>query len=227
MENFSPLQGMMPLMLFIYGRFFLDTEVIRIPYAQIAGQLCYIVVPVVIGMLIKWRFPIFAKRMVHILLRPLAFIFIFSIIGFGIYVNLPIYTLMGAYPLLFPVAAALPWIGFLLAGVFAFLCRRSRAEILTISIETGIQNTGIAILVLLYSMPQPEGDIGAAMPLVVGFVTPLPLMLAYAIVATKEGKCSQCCQKKKVTEVIEADDEEQQERLKSLSKEHILETMIS
>ncbi|VDK35073.1 unnamed protein product [Taenia asiatica] len=218
--------GMMPLMLFIYGRFFLDTKTIHIPYAQIAGQLCYIVVPVVIGMLIKWRFPIAAKRMVRLFLRPMAFIFIFSIIGFGIYVNLPIYSLMGAYPLLFPISAALPWIGFLLAGVFAFLCRRSRAEILTISIEAGIQNTGIAILVLLYSMPQPEGDIGAAMPLVVGFATPLPLMLAYAVVATKEGKCSQCCQKKKVTEVVETD-EEQQERLRSFSKEHIFETVVS
>ncbi|KAL5103853.1 Solute carrier family 10 member 6 [Taenia crassiceps] len=190
--------GMMPLMLFIYGRFFLDTKAIHIPYPQIAGQLCYIVVPVVIGMLIKLRFPVLAKRMVRLFLRPLAFIFIFSIIGF---------------------AAALPWIGFLLAALFAFLCRRSRAEILTISIETGIQNNGIAILVLLYSMPQPEGDIGAVMPLVVGFLTPLPLMLAYAVVAAKEGKCSQCCQKKKkITEVIEADDEEQQERLKSSSK---------
>ncbi|VDM32771.1 unnamed protein product [Hydatigera taeniaeformis] len=219
--------GMMPLMLFIYGRFFLDTNAIRIPYAQIAGQLCYIVVPVVIGMIIKWRFPTFAKRMVRLFLRPMAFIFIFSIIGFGIYVNLPIYSLMGAYPLLFPIAAALPWVGFLLAGVFAFLCRRSRAEILTISIETGIQNTGIAILVLLYSMPQPEGDIGAAMPLVVGFVTPLPLIFAYTIVAIKEGKCSRCCQKKRAAEVIETDDEEQQERLRSFSKDHIFEAVIS
>ncbi|CDS43509.1 sodium bile acid cotransporter [Echinococcus multilocularis] len=218
--------GMMPLMLFIYGRFFLDTRAIHIPYTLIAGQLCYVVIPVVLGMLIKWRFPNSAKRMVRLFLRPLAFSFIFIIIGFGIYVNLPIYALLGAYPLLFPIAAALPWIGFLLAGLFAFLCQRSRAEILTISIETGIQNNGIAILVLLYSMPQPEGDIGAAIPLVVGFITPFPLMIAYAVVAIREEKCSQCCRKKKITEVVGTDDEEQQKGLKSSSKDQNFETII-
>uniref|UniRef100_A0A0R3SNP4 Gate domain-containing protein n=1 Tax=Hymenolepis diminuta TaxID=6216 RepID=A0A0R3SNP4_HYMDI len=90
----------------------------------------------------------------------------------------------------------LPWIGFLLSALLAFICRRSRAEILTIAIETGIQNIGIAILVLLYSMSQPEGDIGAIMPLVVSFSTPFPLLLVYVAIAIKERRCSKCCWKK-------------------------------
>lgn len=182
----------MPLMLFIYGRFFLDFASITIPYLQIAGQLCYVVIPVSLGMLLKWRFPAAARAVVRHLMRPLVLAFFVTILGLGTYINLPIYNLLGEYPLLIPTAAALPWIGFVLAGFCAFLLGRPRAEVLTISIETGIQNIGIAILVLIYSMPQPEGDIGAVMPLVVSMFTPLPLFLAYLVLVIKEGRCSRC-----------------------------------
>ncbi|KAL5103823.1 Ileal sodium/bile acid cotransporter [Taenia crassiceps] len=166
--------GMMPLMLFIFGRFFIDIHSLRIPYLLIVGQLCYIAVPVMLGMVVKWRLPRVGHLLVR-LLRPLSFLFIATIIGFGVYTNLAIYRLIGIYPVIVPTATALPWIGFFLAGFLAFICRRSRSEILTISIETGIHNSGIAILVLIYSMPQPEGDIGAVMPIVVSIFTPLPL----------------------------------------------------
>ncbi|VDD80467.1 unnamed protein product [Mesocestoides corti] len=176
----------------------------------------------------------------------LAFAFLVTIIGFGTYVNLPIYRLMGEYPLLFPTAAALPWIGFLLSGFFAFICRRTRAEILTIAIETGIQNIGIAMLVLLYSMPQPEGDIGAVMPLVVSLFTPIPLIIAYIGLLIKEGKCTRCCKKPNSredkaseeqgeplrpadndVEVADADVNSDDIRKLSYSKDHIIQTIIS
>ncbi|VDD78017.1 unnamed protein product, partial [Mesocestoides corti] len=86
--------GMMPLMIFIYGRFFIDGGAIKIPYLEIAGQLCYIVVPVLIGMFIKWKWRACGTRAAR-LLQPLAFAFLVTIIGFGTYVNLPIYRLMG------------------------------------------------------------------------------------------------------------------------------------
>lgn len=185
----------MPLMLYLYGTRFLEPgSSVVIPYAQIAYQLCYILFPVVAGMLIKYKWPGCAKRVVKTLLRPLALSFLIIIIGFGGYVNRRIYALIGTYPIIFPIAAALPWIGFLLSATFAFICRRSRAEILTIAIETGIQNIGIAILVLVYSMPQPEGDMGAIMPLLVSFSTPLPLIVTYIAMLIKE----KCCGRKQV-----------------------------
>nr|VZI35731.1 unnamed protein product [Spirometra erinaceieuropaei] len=183
--------GMMPLTLYIYGRFFLDVHQIQIPYKEIAIQLLYVVVPVVLGMLMKYYLPKMATR-VQPLMRPMSLTFIAVLVGFGTYVNLPIYALIGPYPLLLPTAATLPWIGFLAAGLVACLLRRSRAEILTIAIETGIQNIGIAILVLIYSMPQPEGDIGAVMPLVVALFTPLPLMIALIVLCIRERRCA-CC----------------------------------
>nr|VZI16017.1 unnamed protein product [Spirometra erinaceieuropaei] len=214
--------GMTPLALFAYGRFFLDVQQIKIPYVQIAGQLLYVVIPVIAGMLIKRYLP---KTAAHIrrCLQPLSFIFIAVLVGFGTYVNLPIYALIGPYPLLLPTAAALPWIGFLAAGLIACLLRRSRAEILTIAIETGIQNIGIAILVLIYSMPQPEGDIGAVMPLVVALFTPLPLMIAAIVVCIQDGRCV-CCKKRlqhtQLTQTTEDEDRVGGPKVKEVSEQH-------
>ncbi|KAM3183173.1 hypothetical protein ACTXT7_010868 [Hymenolepis weldensis] len=190
----DPVPRMMPLMLFIFGRFFIDIRSLNIPYLAIAGQLLYIGIPVILGMLVNWRLPRVGEKMVK-LLRPLSFIFIAFIIGFGVYCNLQIYRLLGVYPILIPTATALPWFGFLLAGFLAYVCRRSRAEILTISIETGIQSSGIAILILIYTMPQPEGDIGAAMPIVVSIFTPLPLAALLIVQKIREGSMI-CCRKR-------------------------------
>jgi Predicted Na+-dependent transporter len=44
--------------------------------------------------------------------------------------------------------------GYLLAR----LTRQSPADTLAISVETGIQNTGIAIFMLRFSLGQPEAD---------------------------------------------------------------------
>nr|VZI16019.1 unnamed protein product [Spirometra erinaceieuropaei] len=186
--------GMTPLMLFIFGRFFLDVQQIRIPYRQIACELLYVVVPVSVGMLVKHYLPKVSTQ-IRRFLRPMALLFLAVVFGFGAYVNLPIYALSGQYPLLLPTAAALPWTAFLTAGLFAYLLQRSRAEILTIAIETAIQNIGIAILVLIYSMPQPEGDIGAVMPLIVSLFMPLPLLIALSVLCIRERRCV-CCRRR-------------------------------
>nr|VZI16027.1 unnamed protein product [Spirometra erinaceieuropaei] len=194
--------GMMPLLLFIYGRFSLDVQQIRIPYGQIAGQLLYIAGPLVVGLLVKYYLPKLATK-IRRLLRPLAILTTVFLVGFGTYVNLAICALIGQYPLLLATATALPWIGFLAAGLVAFLLRRSRAEILTIAIETGIQNIGIAVLVLIYSMPQPEGDIGAVMPLAVSIFTPLPLMIALIVLSIRERRCACCRRRSKRTSLAQ------------------------
>ncbi|VDL97482.1 unnamed protein product [Schistocephalus solidus] len=98
---------MTPLTLFIYGRFFLDMQQIKIPYLRIVGQLLYVVIPIIAGMLITRYLP---KAAIQIRrgLQPLSLLFLAVILGFGTYVNLPIYALIGPFPLLLPTAAAQP-----------------------------------------------------------------------------------------------------------------------
>lgn len=53
----------------------------------------------------------------------------------------------------------LPWVGYLFGYLVAFVLRQSPADCLTIAIETGIQNTGIAIFLLRFALPQPQADL--------------------------------------------------------------------
>ncbi|MPC35337.1 P3 protein [Portunus trituberculatus] len=58
-------------------------------------------------------------------------------------------TAFAALPIWVAVAGLLlPWLGFAFGAVVSLMCHRKLEEIIAISIETGIQNTGISIGVL-------------------------------------------------------------------------------
>ncbi len=51
-------------------------------------------------------------------------------------------------------------LGYVSGAGLAFLCRQGRAQIIAISLETAIQNAGIAYLILSLSFPSPTAEIG-------------------------------------------------------------------
>lgn len=53
----------------------------------------------------------------------------------------------------------LPWLGYILAYILAKIFKQNSKDSITIAVETGIQNTGIAIFLLTFTLPQPEADI--------------------------------------------------------------------
>ncbi len=83
--------------------------------------------------------PTWAKKIIKTL-RPIYLIFIIFMFTFGIYVNLYIFRLFT--PFLVLAGCLLPWVGFALGGLVAFLLRQPMDRIKTIAIETGIQNSG-------------------------------------------------------------------------------------
>ena len=78
-------------------------------------------------------------------------------------------------------SSALPWTGYILGWLLAIACGQSRRDALTIAIETGIQNTGIAIFMLNFTLPQPQADMTTAVPMCNSMLTPLPLLVIYII----------------------------------------------
>lgn len=52
----------------------------------------------------------------------------------------------------------LPWFGFLFGLIVAMIFQQSNQDIRAIAIETGIQNTGISIYLLRFSLSQPAAD---------------------------------------------------------------------
>ncbi|CAH1401527.1 unnamed protein product [Nezara viridula] len=81
----------------------------------------------------------------------------------------------------------LPWIGYLSGWVFSYLLNQSDENKLAITIETGVQNTGISIFLLRTCLPQPDSDITTVVPVSVALMTPIPLVL-FSILKRMRGK---------------------------------------
>lgn len=67
-------------------------------------------------------------------------------------------------------------LGYAFGGAAAAIMRQSWSDALTIAVETGIQNTGIAIFILRVTLDQPEADINTVVPVAVAIMTPIPLV---------------------------------------------------
>ncbi|CAH8578250.1 unnamed protein product [Heterobilharzia americana] len=181
---------MMPLLLFVYGRFFIDVNRVKIPYLNIIFQLLQVAIPALIGLGLRVWKPKWAIRFTK-LTRPLFIFFIVFFLTIGTYINWSLFRLLGVYPIVIVTGALLPWIGFSLAALFTLVLKQSRQLIVTVALETGIQNVGVAILVLLYSMPKPAGELGAIIPITVAMLTPIPLYFIYLGLVIKRKCCNQ------------------------------------
>ena len=71
----------------------------------------------------------------------------------------------------------LPWFGFIGGAVISLISIGDKKKTIAICIETGIQNTAVAIFFLRLTFPQPESDIALANPILVSMATPIPFLM--------------------------------------------------
>ncbi|ROT67889.1 ileal sodium/bile acid cotransporter [Penaeus vannamei] len=170
--------GALPMWVYILAStIFQDGNFDYIPYSKMAVMVVGLVLPCAIGVALKKFLPKVAGVLKK-LLTPVAVVFIIFASTFGVYVNFYIF-----YYFTWKVAIvgmALPWLGFLFGAVMAVLCKRQFEEVIAVSIETGIQNTGLAIGVVKFALQKfsPLGDITVVVPVAVATLTPIPLLLA-------------------------------------------------
>ncbi|KIH45789.1 hypothetical protein ANCDUO_24165 [Ancylostoma duodenale] len=81
-----------------------------------------------------------------LVMRPFIIFVLIFVIVFGAISNWYMFRMMTVPALL--GGLLLPWCGFMFGCFASILTRRAPADVTAIAIETGIQNTGIAILVL-------------------------------------------------------------------------------
>ena len=170
---------MVPLWLFTLGQSLLKNsvgEAVTIPYANIVISLISILIPVSIGLLVQRKKPTWAKK-IRLILKPLFLIFITYMMTVGIYTNLYLFQLFT--PSLMLASCLLPYIGFVLGGMVSIVTCQPLARKIAIAIETGIQNTGLPIILLKYSLPQPDADMSLVSPVSVAMFTPIPLYLIF------------------------------------------------
>ncbi|XP_078000318.1 ileal sodium/bile acid cotransporter-like [Glandiceps talaboti] len=140
--------GMMPLCLFLYSRSWVQHEGIpAIPYMDIIIALVCILLPVVVGMLIRYRW----EKKAGIVSR------VGGILGMiGIIISLTLQGLVTTAPYrapwrLWAAAFMLPLAGYGLSYLFARLCKMDTRRCRTVGIETGMQNVAVALTVMALS----------------------------------------------------------------------------
>ncbi|CAH2270039.1 jg17892 [Pararge aegeria aegeria] len=148
--------GLMPAWLFSLGQVVFANANIVVPYLRIGMFVIGLFIPLAIGLAMQRFTPRISAFMVRIL-KGFSTLLLLFIITFAIVTNLYIFELMTWQILV--AGMGVPWLGYLAGYSVARLFRQPHRDALAISIESGIQNTGIAIFLLRYALPQPEADI--------------------------------------------------------------------
>lgn len=175
--------GMMPLWIFTLGRNIFNQGNLGVPYRNIATFAVGLVVPLGIGLLIQRYSPRTARILVRIL-KPMSACLIIFIVVFAIITNLYLFELFSWQIIV--AGLGLPWIGYLFGYFASKAARLPTFDALAISVETGIQNTGIAIFLLRFALPQPEADLTTVVPVSTAIMTPFPLMALYLVLKLRE-----------------------------------------
>lgn len=168
--------AMFPFWLFTLGDVIFTDADVATPYSQIASYVFALVVPLAIGFLIQKYLPRLCRILV-MLLKPFAAFLILFIIIFACITNAYLFQLFT-----WKIAVAglgLPWLGYFGGFLTAWALRQPWDDILAIAVETGVQNTGIAIFMLRFTLPNPEGDLTTVIPVAVSIMTPIPLALLF------------------------------------------------
>lgn len=169
--------GMIPLWLFTLGRSLFSEIATELPITNILMYVIGMLIPLGIGLAFQRWLPRVAKFCRRIL-APASVCMILFIIAFGTYANLYMFSLFTWRILL--AASANVWLGFLFGSVVSKAFDLPLEDIIAVAVETGIQNVGIAYVLLGFSLGQPESDIATAIPVAASIMTPFPLLFAYA-----------------------------------------------
>jgi predicted Na+-dependent transporter len=138
---------------------------------MVAVSLSILITPLIVGLFLRQKFPKVADK-IQKALKPVTLVMIIVLLAVGIYSNMYIFRLFK--PRIILAGCLLPYIGYVSGGIVAALFRQPWKRIKTIILETGMQNTSIAYILLINSFPAPDGDIAAVAPVASAVMTPLP-----------------------------------------------------
>ncbi|XP_046383273.1 probable sodium/metabolite cotransporter BASS6, chloroplastic isoform X2 [Ischnura elegans] len=186
--------GMMPFWLFTLGAMIFNSADLSVPYNKIATFAVALVVPLALGFAMQRKWPKGANFMVKHVLKPLCGFLLVFIVIFAIATNLYIFHLFSWKIIL--SGMGLPWLGFSFGAIVARIFSLPSTDILAIAIETGVQNTGIAIFMLRFTLGQPLADLTTVIPVSIAIMTPIPLfcLWVYRVATGKitlRWRCSQ------------------------------------
>ncbi|CAF1521367.1 unnamed protein product [Rotaria sp. Silwood1] len=168
--------GTFPVWILLLAREFIDTHNVHFPWENMFVTLMSLVIPASFGLLIRSIKPSIADRFTKYL-RFLTIIFILYILTFGVYTNLYVFKLIDYKTII--VSAILPYSGFIIGLIMSLITKQNIQRLIAISIESGLQNTGVSIFFLRLSLPEPDRDLAIIVPIFVAIAIPIPLLIIY------------------------------------------------
>lgn len=170
--------AMMPMWLFTLGRTLFNSGKgeIKIPYFNLLVSLVMLTCPLLLGVAIRHFRPKWADVSKKII-RP----FTIMIVVFGLSAMFYLYWhvfLMFTWNIVF-AGAAVAICGYSLGAISAWAFKLERKQIVAISIETAYQNGGIAFILLLLSLPQPDATIAGVPAIAQLLLTGQPLWFVF------------------------------------------------
>jgi sodium/bile acid cotransporter 3/5 len=161
---------MMPAWILTLGSTIFEKANLNVPYKKISVFAVCLVIPLMIGIGVQRFAPKAAKILVKVL-KPCAIFLILYIVIFAIYTNFYLLQLLSMRILI--AGILLPWLGYFIGGGLAVLFRQKWEDVIAIGIETGVQNTGLAIFALRVSLPRLDADLTTVLPVAVAIMTPI------------------------------------------------------
>ncbi|XP_069478227.1 sodium/bile acid cotransporter 5 [Ambystoma mexicanum] len=156
---------MMPLNAFVYGRGLGLTASLHIPFLKMMVTLLSIATPISVGIIVKRRTPICAQYLERVI-RPLTFL----IVVLGIYLGFQVGSqfLAGVHADVLLIALLIPAFGLLLGYCFsARLFKLPFPICKTVAIESGVQNSFLALAIIQLSFPEAEANVMSVAPFLV------------------------------------------------------------
>ncbi|CAF1516787.1 unnamed protein product [Rotaria magnacalcarata] len=169
---------MMPLYFYTIGRIYMAELSITVPFLGLCRSLALVVIPYGLGIFISYCSSRI-HEIVKTLVKPVMLFLLLFFLVFGTIVNWYLIVTIDLYTAL--TAPLLPYLGFILGAAIAWAFGLNWCHIKTVGIEAGIQNTGIAFMIMFYSFPQPYASQAIVVPLVVAFLTTKPFWVVYLI----------------------------------------------
>ncbi|XP_067945417.1 ileal sodium/bile acid cotransporter-like [Watersipora subatra] len=173
--------GMLPLWVYTLGTTIPadeGVEKLTLPFVNILESLAFLVIPLAIGVLVKLKLPritVIIRKSLNVMFFVVAVI----ILTLMIYVNQYIFVQWNVELML--SACMLPYGGYILGGLFAWICRFEWPLVKTIAIETGLQNTAVSILVAMSLSGQPDNDLAVILPIASTIVAACPFYVTLPI----------------------------------------------
>ncbi|XP_078694000.1 sodium-dependent organic anion transporter-like [Branchiostoma floridae x Branchiostoma belcheri] len=156
--------GLMPLCLWLYSKPWTTPKIV-IPYWKIAVTLVLIIVPVGLGVLLKYKSP----KGAWLFLKVGSFFGFFILIAGAVLSGLTYKNMWVGPASIFVMAVILPMIGYTFGFLLAWLFRMDMKCRKTVCIETGNQNIGLALSILKLTFPAEITGELLLFPLLYGF----------------------------------------------------------